>query len=68
MNFDSSACRSRDSQLLVTGIWPIFASLFVIKKPGINKLFGSLVEVTQWHITFDLKQVDLQVKNLHTGK
>ena len=30
-NFISRCC-SRDIQLLVTGIWPVFASLFVFKK------------------------------------
>ena len=45
-----------------------FCVTFCNKKTGINKLLESPVEVTQWHITFDLKQVDLQFKNLHIGK
>ena len=30
-----STCRSRDIKLLVTEIWPVSASLSVLKKPGI---------------------------------
>ena len=41
MNFDSSTCRSRDMQLLVTENLPVFVTVFVFKKwfkTGINKL------------------------------
>ena len=32
LNFDSSTCHSRDIQLLVTEILPVFVTLFVFKK------------------------------------
>ena len=67
MLFDSSTCRSRDIQLLVTENLPVFVTVFVFKKwfkTGINKLSGS----PQWHITFDLKQVALKFQKPLAGE
>ena len=50
------------------GNFACFCVTFCIKKTVINRLPGSLAEVIQWHITFDLKHVALQFKNLYIGK
>ena len=40
LNFDSSTCHSRDIQLLVTEILPVFVTLFVFKKWFKNRCHG----------------------------